>query len=89
MEHEMRNEINKFRDFLKENSEEKLNISDVSRSRLSIQDMLREIMDVVRQRNLHQKGVTDKSLLDYIQKELNYMKNGDFDEDDNLIRSQR
>jgi translation initiation factor 2 beta subunit (eIF-2beta)/eIF-5 len=89
MEHEMRNEINKFRDFLKENSEEKLNISDVSRSRLSIQDMLREIIDVVRQRNLHQKGVTDKSLLDYIQKELNYMKNGDFDEDGNLIRSQR
>ena len=29
MEHEMRKEINKFKDFLKENSEEKLNISDV------------------------------------------------------------
>jgi hypothetical protein len=33
MEHEMRKEINKFKDFLKENSEEKLNISDVSESR--------------------------------------------------------
>jgi hypothetical protein len=32
MGHEMREEINKFRDFLKENSEEKLNISDVSDS---------------------------------------------------------
>jgi hypothetical protein len=30
MEHEMRKEINKFKDFLNENSEEKLNISDVS-----------------------------------------------------------
>lgn len=29
MEHEMRKEINKFKDFLNENSEEKLNISDV------------------------------------------------------------
>jgi hypothetical protein len=29
MEHEMRKEINKFKVFLKENSEEKLNISDV------------------------------------------------------------
>ncbi len=68
---------------------ENLNISDVSRSRLSIQDMLKEIMDVVRNRNLHQKGVNDKSLLEYIQEELNYMKNGIFDEDGNLIRSQR
>ena len=32
MRHEMRKEINKFKDFLKENSEEKLNISDVRRS---------------------------------------------------------
>jgi hypothetical protein len=32
MEHEMRKEINKFKDFLNENSEEKLNISDVSDS---------------------------------------------------------
>lgn len=69
--------------------QENLNISDVSRSRLSIQDMLKEIMDVVRNRNLHQKGVNDKSLLEYIQEELNYMKNGIFDEDGNLIRSQR
>ncbi len=69
--------------------QENLNISDVSRSRLSIQDMLREIIDIVRQRNLNKKGVTDKSILDYIQKELNYMKNGNFDEDGNLIRSQR
>ena len=29
MEHEMRKEINKFKEFLNENSEEKLNISDV------------------------------------------------------------
>ncbi len=68
---------------------ENLNISDVSRNRLSIQDMLKEIMGVVRNRNLHQKGVNDKSLLEYIQEELNYMKNGIFDEDGNLIRSQR
>lgn len=33
MEHEMRKEINKFKDFLKENSEENLNISDVSESK--------------------------------------------------------
>jgi len=32
MEHEMRKEINKFKEFLNENSEEKLNISDVSDS---------------------------------------------------------
>ena len=32
MEHEMRKQINKFKDFLKENSEEKLDISDVSDS---------------------------------------------------------
>ena len=69
--------------------DKKLNISDVSRSRLSIQDMLEEIMGVVRNNNIHQKGVNDKSLLEYIQKELNYMKNGIFDEDGNLIRSQR
>jgi hypothetical protein len=70
-------------------SDENLNISDVRRSRLSIQDMLKEIMDVVRNRNLHQKDVNDRSLLEYIEKELNYMKNGIFDEDGNLIRSQR
>ena len=33
MEHEMRKEINKFKDFLIENSKEKLNISDVSESK--------------------------------------------------------
>lgn len=32
MEHEIRKEINKFKDLLKENSEEKLNISDVRKS---------------------------------------------------------
>ena len=32
MEHKMRKEINKFKEFLNENSEEKLNISDVSDS---------------------------------------------------------
>jgi hypothetical protein len=34
MEHEMRELINKFKDFLKENSEEKLNISDVRSSKI-------------------------------------------------------
>ena len=38
MEHEMRKEINKFKDFLKENSEEKLNISDV-RSSFTLDDL--------------------------------------------------
>ena len=36
MEHKMRKEIDKFKDFLKENSEEKSNISDVSRSQVCI-----------------------------------------------------
>lgn len=35
MEHEMRKEINKFKDFLIENSKEKLNISDVMDSKIS------------------------------------------------------
>ena len=87
MEHEMRKYIDTFKQRLTES--ENFNISDVRRSRLSIQDMLKEIMDVVRNRNLHQKGVNDKSILEYIEKELNYMKNGIFDEDGNLIRSQR
>lgn len=42
MEHEMRKEINKFKDFLKENSEEKLNISDVSDSIYYIYDKLKK-----------------------------------------------
>jgi hypothetical protein len=34
MEHKMRKEINKFKDFLNENSEENLNISDVMNSKI-------------------------------------------------------
>jgi hypothetical protein len=45
MEHEMRKEINKFKDFLKENSEEKLNISDVSDSSLNSIENAKTFLD--------------------------------------------
>ena len=47
MEHEMRKEINKFKDFLKENSEEKLNISDFSDSDLFQEDSESLMIEVV------------------------------------------
>jgi hypothetical protein len=47
MEHEMRKEINKFKDFLKENSEEKLNISDVSESKIYDEQYLKELIEFI------------------------------------------
>ncbi len=45
MEHEMRKEINKFKDFLNENLEEKLNISDVIESDFFYKELKRCIND--------------------------------------------
>jgi len=50
MEHEMRKQINKFKDFLKENSEEKLNISDVRSSKLSFDEYVGDVMDELNKR---------------------------------------
>lgn len=49
MEHKMRKEINKFKEFLNENSEEKLNISDVSDSEniINIKNDVYQILDEI------------------------------------------
>lgn len=46
----MRKQINKFKDFLKENSEEKLNISDVRSSKLSFDEYVGDVMDELNKR---------------------------------------
>lgn len=71
MEHEMRKEINKFKDFLNENSEEKLNISDVSDSKLYTRS---EVIKLI------QDFYIDKNKWDYNNDQpnklnINYMNN--------------
>lgn len=67
MEHEMRKEINKFKDFLNENSEEKLNTSDVSDSY-----KIARIIDLLKNEDLsfHKKVLNICSLMNIDKTEL-------------------
>lgn len=73
MEHEMRKEINKFKDFLNENSEEKLNISDVSDSKLYTRsEVIKLIQDFYIDKNKwdYNNDQPNKLNIDYINNEV-------------------
>ncbi len=73
MEHEMRKEINKFKDFLNENSEEKLNISDVSDSKLYTRsEVIKLIQDFYIDKNKwdYNNDQPNKLNIDYMNNEV-------------------
>ena len=73
MEHKMRKEINKFKDFLNENSEEKLNISDVSDSKLYTRsEVIKLIQDFYIDKNKwdYNNDQPNKLNIDYMNNEV-------------------